>query len=95
MGTISHMKIEFDPEKNARNIELRGMSFEEAAEFDWEGALIIPDRRRDYGEPRFRAFGLIGNRLHAVVFTPREGAVRVISLRKANRREVLRYATQT
>jgi uncharacterized DUF497 family protein len=39
--------------------------------------------------------GLIENRLHALVFTPREGAVRVISLRKANRREVLRYETQT
>lgn len=89
------MKIEFDPEKNAGNIELRGISFEEAARFDWENALITPDMRRDYGEPRYRAFGFIENRLHALVFTPREGAIRVISLRKANRREVLRYETQT
>lgn len=89
------MKIEFDPEKNARNIELRGISFEEAAEFEWASAVIIPDARRDYGEARYRAFGFIGNRLHALVFTPREGAIRVISLRKANRREVLRYETQT
>jgi uncharacterized DUF497 family protein len=89
------MKIEFDPEKNARNIELRGISFEEAARFEWESAFIIPDERRDYGEPRYRALGWIGNRLHALVFTPREGALRVISLRRANRREVLRYETQT
>jgi uncharacterized protein len=89
------MKIEFDPEKNARNIEERSISFEEAARFDWETALIIPDRRRDYGESRYRAFGFIENRLHALVFSPREGAIRVISLRKANRREALRYETQT
>lgn len=88
------MKIEFDPEKNARNIELRGISFEEAARFEWESAVLIPDTRRDYEEPRYRAFGFIEDRLHALVFTLREGSIRVISLRKANRREVLRYETQ-
>lgn len=88
------MEIEFDPAKNARNIELRGISFEEAARFQWESALIIGDTRREYGELRYRAFGFIGNRLHALVFTPRERAIRVISLRIANRREVLRYETQ-
>jgi uncharacterized DUF497 family protein len=35
------MQIEFDPEKNARNMELRGISFVEAARFEWESALII------------------------------------------------------
>jgi len=89
------MEIEFDPEKNVRNIELRGISLQDAARFEWEGALIVADRRRDYGEPRYRAFGFIENRLHALVFTPREGATRVISLRKANRREVLRYEKET
>ncbi|MEW6352434.1 MAG: BrnT family toxin [Thermodesulfobacteriota bacterium] len=76
-------------------MELRGISFSEVSEFEWDSALVILDTRRDCSEPRFRAFGLIRNRLHALVFTPREGAIRVISLRKANPREVLRYATQT
>jgi uncharacterized DUF497 family protein len=89
------MKIDFDPAKNARNIELRGISFAEATRFEWGRALIIQDTRQDYGELRYRAFGLIDNRLHALVFTPRAGGIRVISLRKANRREVLRYETQT
>ena len=89
------MKIEFDPAKDARNIELRGISFEEAARFEWESALVVQDTRRNYGEPRYRAFGFIGNRLHALVFTPIEGGMRVISLRKANSREVLRYETQS
>jgi uncharacterized protein len=89
------MKIEFDPDKNARNIELRGIPLAEAARFEWSSAVIAPDTRRDYGEPRYRAFGFIEDRLHALVFTPREGAIRVISLRKANRREVYRYETRT
>jgi uncharacterized protein len=89
------MKIDFDPEKNARNIELSGISFEDAVKFEWDSAAIIPDTRREYSESRYRAFGFIEGRLHALVFTPRGGAIRVISLRKANAREVLRYETQT
>jgi len=39
----------------------------------------------------FVFFGYIEDRLYAVVFTPREDAVHVISFRKANSREVKRY----
>lgn len=86
------MKIEFDPAKSARNIVERGVSFERAEEFEWETAVVIKDTRRDYKETRFRAMGMIGGRLHAMVFTPRSGGIRVISLRKANRREERKYA---
>jgi len=86
------VKIEFDPDKNARNIALRGIPFERDAEFKWETAVIIGDTRRDYKELRFRAMGMIGERLHAMVFPPWPGGIRVISLRKANRREERRYA---
>jgi uncharacterized protein len=89
------MEIEYDLEKDARNIEVRGISFGEVDRFEWGSALIIPDRRRDCGEPRYRAFGFIDDRLHALVFTPRKEAIRVISLRRANRREVLRYEKKT
>lgn len=58
------------------------------ARFDWDGALVVTDDRRDYGEPRLRALGLIDGRLHAVVVTPRGDALRIISLRKANKREL-------
>ncbi len=91
VDTTIIMEIEFDPEKDTRNVQLRGISLQDAAQFEWDSALIIQDARRDYGEPRYRAFGFIEDRLHALVFTPREGTIRVISLRKANRREVLRY----
>lgn len=88
------MGISYDPVKNERNIAERGISFELAADFDWASALVVEDRREDYGEPRFQAVGFIGERLHVLVFTPRAGSVHVISLRKANRREVMRYESK-
>ncbi len=42
-------------------IASRGISLEEADLFEWESAVIIPDMRLDYGEPRYRTFGLIDN----------------------------------
>jgi len=85
------MKIEFDPAKNAKNILERGISFELAAEFDLATAKIWADTRKDYGEERFIALGYIGERLFSLVFTVRGEVLRVISLRKANSREVKNY----
>lgn len=89
------MSISYDPGKNEKNIAERGISFERAAVFEWSSALIVEDIRKDYGESRFQALGFIGKRLHVLVFTPRASQVHVVSLRKANRREVKRYETQT
>ena len=96
MDTINTNEITFDPAKNAANIRKRGLPFSLVQEdFDWTTALVVEDTRKDYGERRYRALGQIGGRLHAVVYTPRASALHVISLRKANRREEKRYATQT
>ncbi len=89
------MKITFDPAKNEQNIVEREISFEMADCFDWAGALVAKDERTDYGEGRYQALGLIEGRLHMLVFTPRDDGIRVISLRKANNREVSRYVRQT
>ncbi len=89
------MEITFDPAKNARNIELRGLSFERVRDFEFETALFSPDRRRDYGEVRIRALGRLDNRLHALVFVETRRGIRVVSFRKANKREVNIYETQT
>ncbi|MGH8498237.1 MAG: BrnT family toxin, partial [Methylococcales bacterium] len=51
------MKMEFDPDKNRRNIRERGISFALAADFDLASAKIWPDTRRDYGEARYIALG--------------------------------------
>ena len=89
------MEIEFDPAKNARNIRDRGLSFERAADFDFETAITVVDDRRDYGETRWRALGLLDGRLHALVFAATARGIRVISFRKANQREVCRYEKAT
>jgi uncharacterized DUF497 family protein len=89
------VRIEFDPAKSERNASERGLPFERAAEFDWGGALYREDTRRSYPERRFVALGFLGNRLHVVCFTRIAGGVRIISLRKANSREVRRYEEET
>jgi uncharacterized protein len=76
--------------KAASNLEKHGVAFSEIERFQWETALVEVDDRRDYGEQRWRALGLIGNRVHVVVFTKRR-TVRLISLRKGNRKEVSAY----
>jgi hypothetical protein len=76
------------------NIATRGIPFELALAFEWDNALIVADTRKDYGERRFQAIGLIAGRVHVLVFTPRSGKTHVISLRKANNREVRQYEAQ-
>ena len=88
------MKIEFDAAKNERNIRERSLSFERAAEFDFEGAMIQEDVRNPYSEIRYVATGFLGGRLHILCFTPVEGGIRVISFRKANKREVKYYESR-
>jgi uncharacterized protein len=41
------------------------------------------------------ALGHLGDRLHSICFTPIEGGVRIISFRKASRREVRYHAEKT
>ena len=83
--------VEFDPRKDVVNRLKHGVSLVLALEFAWSSAKVEPDERRAYGEERFRAIGFIGGRLYVVVFTRRGEALRIIGLRKANRRERRRY----
>lgn len=85
------MKITYDPNKNATNIEQRQLSFEQAIDFDFSTAFIVEDERKDYGEVRYRALGFLDERLHALVFTETYEGIRVISFRKANKRERKQY----
>lgn len=88
-------ELSFDRSKSERNVLERGLSFERMVEFDWETAVVRADLRRNYGEPRFRAIGLIGIRLHVAVYTPRYPKLHIISLRKANQRKVRFYEEET
>jgi len=90
------MNVTFDPAKDAVNLAKHGFSLLDAVGFEWESAVVWPDTRRDYGEPRMVALGYIGLRIMSVVFVDRPPEQpterRIISLRKANTREVKRYA---
>lgn len=86
------MCIDFDPAKSERNHRERGLSFGQAAEFDFSSALIAVDDRKEYGEVRYVALGMLGERLHVLCFTEITDGIRVISFRKANSREAARYA---
>ncbi|MBB3016541.1 BrnT family toxin [Cupriavidus alkaliphilus] len=89
------MLIEFDPAKDRANQAKHGISLAAAESFEWDCAVIDPDTRFEYAEERFQGLGLIGNRVHMVVFTVRGDSIRIISLRRANKREEKRYADQT
>jgi len=85
------MEIEFDPDKDAINLEKHGLSLADAVRLDWSNAVVLPDLRFDYPEPRFRAFAPIGHRLYMVAYTMRGERYRMISFRKASAMEIKRY----
>lgn len=85
------MRIEFDPAKNASNLEKHGLSLALAAELDWDASLVWVDERYDYGELRMIALAPETGILYYVAFVDRGEVRRIISLRKANRREVKHY----
>lgn len=89
------MIIEYDAHKNAKNIELRGLSFDEVANFEFETAIRWIDDRKDYGEVRYCTLGKIDGRVHAIVYVRIDNGIRVISFRKANQREVKKYESYT
>lgn len=85
------MYIEFDPAKDLANQDKHGVSLLMAAELDWEAALVWVDERVEYGERRMIALAPKTGILYCVAFVDRGRARRIISLRRANRREVKHY----
>jgi uncharacterized protein len=85
------MKYEWDDDKQRINLIKHGIDFQVALEFEWDTALETVDDRRDYAESRWVALGLVKDRLYVLVYTIRVENIRVISLRKANKREVQFY----
>jgi len=82
------MKYVWDEKKNAANIRKHGFDFRDAVAIFETAVVIREDRRKDYGEKRFVAIGAISGIVFTVVFTDRnEGERRIISVRRANRKE--------
>jgi uncharacterized DUF497 family protein len=82
---------EWDETKRASNLAKHGLDFNEIARLDWGACVTGPDTRNDYGEARLIAVGPMDGRICAVVYTQRGSMRRIISLRKANRREQAAY----
>lgn len=87
------MMIDFDPAKNEKNIQERGLSFELVQYLDWDSAIVWHDDRKNYGEERNNALALMpmDGKLYAVTFTIRGDVVWIISFRRANKRERRKY----
>ncbi len=90
------MNFEWDDAKSEACFQQRGFDFAYAAHafFD-SGRWVRADTRHSYGEDRFQLMGRIEGRLFVVVFTSRTNAIRIISARKANQREVQDYENNT
>lgn len=89
------MKIEFDPAKDAANKVKYGVSLTLAVDLDWEASLVWIDDRFEYSETRMIALAPNTEILYYVAFVDRGNVRRIISLRRANRREVKHYVENT
>ena len=89
---VQRVEFEWDDIKDNACFESRGFDFAYAirAFFDPQ-RIVVQDRRRDYGEDRYRLIGMIDGRAYVVVYTMRNSTVRIISTRKANPKEVTDY----
>ncbi len=88
------MRIEFDAAKRAATLEARGLDMARAGEVLAGATLTVEDTRRNYGEERFITIGFLGGEMLVLVWTPRQGAYRIISMRKANERERRIYGSR-
>jgi uncharacterized DUF497 family protein len=86
------MRITFDRAKRQQALRERGLDFRQAKEVFDGPHLTRPDDRKDYGEPRYISAGKLLERIVIIVWTPRGMARRIISMRKANDREIKKIA---
>ena len=87
------MRITFDHAKRDRSLQERGLDFRRAKEVFDGPHLTRADERKDYGESRFISAGKLNDRIVIIVWTPRGKARRIISMRKANERQIKRLAS--
>ena len=85
------MIIEFDTAKREKTLLERELDFADCNKIFNGIHFTARDDRCDYGEERFITVGLLEGRIVVVVWTPRNDARRIISMRYANDREINRY----
>lgn len=86
------MEFEWDDRKAASNLAKHGVPFDVAIRVFRDPNRIVFDVSREVdGETRMKCIGLVGNRLFAVVFHPRDPIYRIISARPTNKQEEKLY----
>jgi uncharacterized DUF497 family protein len=88
---IKSMIIEFDTVKREKTLLERGLDFADSDKVFAGLHFIARDDRIDYGEERFITVGLLNGQIVVIVWTPRNDARRIISMRYANDREINHY----
>ncbi|HVR76737.1 MAG TPA: BrnT family toxin [Planctomycetota bacterium] len=84
--------FEWDPAKAKANLKRHGVSFAAGARvFDDRDRLEWLDTREEYGEERFVTVGEVNAELLSVAYTIRGELVRIISARRASRKEKAEY----
>ena len=83
-----NMQIGFDQTKRDKTFRERGLDFSGAAQVFAGNHLSLEDTREDYAEQRFQTAGWLGGTIVILIWTPRGKARRIISMRKANEREI-------
>ena len=84
------MRFEYDPDKSAANKVKHGVDFAEARAL-WEDPRLLEAPARTDDEPRFLVVGRLRGRHWSAVCVRREGSIRIISVRRARKREIERY----
>ena len=87
-------RLEFDEEKRAKTIEVRGLDMARAADVLRGATLTVEDDRQAYGEICFITIGFLDDTMVVLVWMSRDNAYRIISMRKANDRERKLHGTR-
>lgn len=83
------LNLDWDPNKRIQNLARHRLDFQDLTGFDWDSATY---RRSDrFGEMRYMAINLFNGKIYSVVYTLRNGVRRIISFRRANRKEETDY----
>lgn len=78
------MEFEWDDNKKRKNFQKHGLNFEDAHLVFKSNLVVTEDKRKNYGETRYCALGVLEERIIFVVYTLRSSVIRIISMRKAN-----------
>jgi uncharacterized DUF497 family protein len=84
------MEFDYNPAKSMTNLVKHGINFKDAQRL-WEDSSLKVIKARTDGEPRWIAFGRIGDKHWSGVFTPRDEVIRIISVRRSRPKEIAIY----